>query len=157
MSLAFGWFLLIVVGHIETMVAENSFAVSLHKAVFFRYYETSGEHFFMSEAFAFAMDFLLLFVLSGLSLAIIKRFKKRLFGLRRTTRLKSGDRIALTSLWLIFPLRLFAESNRAALYGNGGFLTDNVGKIFAYIGNQEMKHEPLWITYSLALGFFFVA
>jgi len=156
MSLAFGWFLLIVVGHIETMVVENSFAVSLHKAVFFRYYETKG-HFFMSGAFAFTMDLLLLFVLSGLSLAMVKRFKMSLFGLRRTTRMKSGDRIALTSLWLIFPLRLFAESNTAAIYGNGSFLTNNVGKIFAFVANPEILQAPLWIAYSLALGFFFVA
>lgn len=156
MSLAFGWFLLIVVGHIETMVADNAFTVSLYKAVFFRYYDTKGD-FFMSGAFAFAMDFLLLFVLSGLSLAMIKRFKKRLFGLRRTTRLKWGDRIALTFLWLLFPLRLFAESNSAAIYGNGSFLTHSVGEMIAYITNPAMLHEPIWIAYSFALGFFFVA
>jgi Fe-S oxidoreductase len=156
MSLAFGWFLLIVFGHNETMVAETSFGVSLHKAVFFRYYETKGQ-FFMSGAFAFTMDLLLLFVLSGLGLAMIKRFKKRLFGLRRTTRMKSGDHIALTSLWLIFPLRLFAESNTAAIFGNGSFLTNSVGKVFEYLANPEMLHLPLWMAYSCVLGFFFVA
>lgn len=156
MSLAFGWFLLIVVGHIETMVAEHSFVVPLHKAVFLRYYHTQ-EQFYMSGIFSFTMDLLLLFVLSGLLLAVTKRFKKRLFGLRRTTRMKSGDHIALTSLWLIFPLRLFAESNTAALYGNGNFVTNNVGNIFTYIANPQILHEPLWIAYSCALGFFFIA
>ena len=156
MSLAFGWFLLIVVGHIESVIAEGSLSVPFHKAVFFRFYNTS-DTFFLSETFAFVMDLLLMFVLSGLMLAIIKRFKKRLFGLRRTTRMKSGDHIALTSLWLIFPLRLFAESNTAAIYGNGSFLTEGMGNIIKNILNPEMINIPLWMAYSTVLGFFFIA
>jgi Fe-S oxidoreductase len=156
MSLAFGWFLLIVVGHLETMIAEHSLFVPFHKAVFFRYYEGSGD-FFLSGFFAFLMDFLLLFVLSGLLFAIVKRFRKRLFGLRRTTRLKSGDKIALTSLWLIFPLRLLAESTTAAIYHNGGFLTSGVGFLIDFTGNPAILYYPFWMAYSLSLGFFFVA
>ncbi|WP_147271953.1 (Fe-S)-binding protein [Marinilabilia salmonicolor] len=156
MSLAFGWFLLIVVGHLETMIAEHSLFVPFHKAVFFRYYEGFDE-FFLSGLFSFLMDFLLLFVLSGLMFAIVKRFRKKLFGLRRTTHLKSGDKIALTSLWLIFPLRLLAESTSAAVYHNGGFLTSGVGAAIDFIGNPAIFYYPLWMAYSLSLGFFFVA
>ncbi len=155
MSLAFGWFLLIIVGHVETMIADQSLLVSFHKAVFFRFYNTNKD-FQLTKFFAFAMDFLLLFVLSGLVLAMLKRFKKKVFGLRRTTKLKSGDRIALTSLWLIFPLRLLAESNTVAIYHNGGFLTSGVGHLMSYLVNPDVLYIALWMAYSMALGFFFV-
>ncbi|MFO7669695.1 MAG: (Fe-S)-binding protein [Bacteroidales bacterium] len=156
MSLAFGWFLLIAVGHIEAMVAGRTFAVSIYKPVFFRFFERSND-FFLSGLFTFVMDLLLLFVLTGLGLAIIKRFRKRLFGLRKTTRLKTGDLIALTSLWLIFPLRLLAESNAAALYGNGGFMTTFTGNAIGGVLKPEIFNLPLWFAYSFTLGFFFVA
>lgn len=155
MSLAFGWFLLIVIGHIEVMCAKSSVFVPFHLAVFFRYFETTKD-FAFAGIFSFLMDLLLLFVLSGVCLALIKRFKKQIFGMKRTTRLKTGDRIALISLWLIFPLRLAAESMSANLYGNGSFLTSTVGN---FIGNSgsEAANFTLWMFYSCALGFFFVA
>ncbi|MGC9352450.1 MAG: hypothetical protein ACP5D9_01355 [Mariniphaga sp.] len=152
MSLAFGWFLLIVVGHVEVMIAEKSLIVPIYKPVFFRYFE-AGTGFQLAGVFAFVMDFLLLFTLSGLILAMAKRFRKKLFGLSRTTRLKSGDRIALTALWLIFPLRLLAESSAAALHGNGSFLTQTIGKLFENTFAPDMVSYSLWISYSLALGF----
>jgi Fe-S oxidoreductase len=154
MSLAFGWFLLIVVGHIESMTAGRSVFVPFYRAVFFRYFEY-GKDFAFSGVFSFAMDLLLLFVLTGLGLAMLKRFKKRLFGLKKTTRLKTADRIALTSLWLIFPLRLLAESFSAALHDNGSFLTSGLGRLFGHSGLAGHACLPLWIAYSLALGFFF--
>ena len=155
MSLAFGWFLLIVVGHAEAMVARQSLAIPFHLAVFFRYFET-GKDFDASWIFSFLMDFLLLFVLSGVALAMLKRFKKQLFGMKKTTRLKTGDRIALISLWLIFPLRLFAEGMSAQLYGNGSFLTSSMGHIFGNLSSPT-ANLALWTAYSFALGFFFVA
>lgn len=156
MSLAFGWFLLIVVGHIEVMVAEKAVFVPVYKPVFFRYFETNTEFPFAS-VFAFVMDLFLLFVLSGLLLAILKRFRKKLFGLTKTTRMKSGDHIALTSLWLIFPLRLLAESMAAAIHSNGSFLTQTVGKLFENVVAPEITSNALWMSYSCALGFFFIA
>jgi len=155
MSLAFGWFLLIVVGHIETMVARHSLVIPFHLPVFFRFFET-GKTFAGAGIFSLLMDFLLLFVLSGVSLAMLKRFKKQLFGMKKTTRLKTGDRIALTSLWLIFPLRLAAESMSANLYRNGSFLTSTLGSFMGNSGS-ETANLSLWTVYSLALGFFFVA
>jgi ferredoxin len=155
MSLAFGWFLLIVVGHTEAMGARQSLAIPFHLAVFFRYFET-GKDFAASWIFSFLMDFLLLFVLSGVALAMLKRFKKQLFGMKKTTRLKTGDRIALTSLWLIFPLRLFAEGMSAQLYGNGSFLTSSMGHVFGNLSSPT-ANLALWTPYSCALGFFFVA
>ncbi len=156
MSLAFGWFLLILVGHLETMIASKSVLVPIFKPVFFRYYAPMAP-FPFENLLSFIMDFLLLFVLSGLALAIIKRFKKSIFGLHRTTKLKTGDKIALTSLWLIFPLRLFAESCSAAIHQNGHFVTRSLGNLLALVPKIGYINKPLWMAYSFALGFFFVA
>lgn len=155
MSLAFGWFLLIVVGHIEVMTARQSLIAPVYLPIFFRYFET-GHNFRLAQFFSFLMDLLLLFVLSGVALAMLKRFKKQLFGMKKTTRLKTGDRIALISLWLIFPLRLLAEGSSAGLYGNGSFLTSLIGNILGNM-NSEAISLALWSAYSLSLGFFFVA
>jgi len=155
MSLAFGWFLLIVAGHIEVMTARNSLIAPFYLPIFFRYFETVHT-FRLAQFFSFLMDFLLLFVLSGVALAMLKRFKKRFFGMKKTTRLKTGDRIALISLWLIFPLRLLAESTSAGLHGNGSFLTSSVGHLLGNV-NSETTSLSLWTAYSFSLGFFFVA
>ncbi|WP_372931906.1 (Fe-S)-binding protein [Mariniphaga sediminis] len=155
MSLAFGWFLLIVLGHVEVMAARRSLLVPFYLPVFFRYFET-GTTFFASGIFSFLMDSFLLVVLSGVTLAMLKRFKKQLFGMKKTTRLKTGDRMALTSLWLIFPLRLLAEGMSAELYGNGSFLTSTVGHIIGSF-SSEPANLVLWTAYSCALGFFFAA
>ncbi|MBN2480948.1 MAG: 4Fe-4S dicluster domain-containing protein [Bacteroidales bacterium] len=156
MSLAFGWFLLIVMGHVEAMVAEGSLSVPFYMPIFFRYFKTT-EDFPLARFFSFMMDLLLLFVLSGVGLAMLKRFKKSLFGMKRTTRLKLFDRIALTSLWLIFPLRLLAESIAAAISHNGSFLTSGIGKILSSSQHIELLNTPAWLAYSLVLGFFFIA
>ncbi|MCK3685711.1 (Fe-S)-binding protein [Maribellus sp. YY47] len=155
MSLAFGWFLLIVVGHIEVMVSRQSLIAPIYLPVFFRYFETDHS-FMLSGIFSFLMDLLLLFVLSGVALALLKRFKKKLFGMKKTTRLKTGDRIALLSLWMIFPLRLLSEGMSAGLYGNGSFLTSTLGHIFGNL-NSETANLSLWTAYSCSLGFFFAA
>jgi Fe-S oxidoreductase len=157
MSLAFGWFLLIVVGHIETIFYEKTAAFPFHKAVFLRYYNTGSVHFVEANMFNFAMDFLLMFVLSGVALAYYKRLNKKIFGMKRTTKHALGDRIALTALWFIFPLRLLAESSSAALYQNGSFLTQSIGGAWSLLPHFELFHESLWFAYSSSLAFFFVA
>lgn len=117
MSLAFGWFLLIVVGWIETVAYLGFRYVPLHGHVFFKYFATELPH---KPVFDFLMDLLLLFVLSGVTLAFGKRIYSQAMGMRRTTRHVLGDRIALSVLWLIFPARLLAESITCALHGGGG-------------------------------------
>lgn len=118
MSLAFGWFLLIVVGWIETVAYLGFRYVPLHGHVFFKYFATELPH---KPVFDFLMDLLLLFVLSGVTLAFGKRIYSQAMGMRRTTRHVPGDRIALSVLWLIFPARLLAESITCALHGGGDF------------------------------------
>lgn len=157
MSLAFGWFLLIAVGWIETVAYLGFRYVPLQGHVFFKYFSTGLEH---KPAFEFVMDLLLLFVLSGVALAWGKRFYSRAMGLRRTTKHVLGDRIALSALWFVFPARLVAESATAALYGGGGFLTGSLGGWMAgHIGVIPLMNleNAAWWFYSSSLGVFFVA
>ncbi|HJA96417.1 MAG TPA: (Fe-S)-binding protein [Candidatus Alistipes faecavium] len=157
MSLAFGWFLLILTGWIETISYVGFRYVPLQGHVFFKYFATSLEH---KPLFDFLMDLLLLFVLSGVALAWGKRFWSRAMGMRRTTKHVPGDRVALSALWFIFPARLVAESATCALYGGGGFLTGGLGGwMSAHIGVLPLMNleSAAWWFYSSCLGLFFVA
>ncbi|WP_303273043.1 (Fe-S)-binding protein [uncultured Alistipes sp.] len=157
MSLAFGWFLLIAFGWVETLSYLGLRWVPLQGHVFFKYFATGLEH---KPFFDFVMDLLLLFVLSGVALAWGKRFYSKAMGLRRTTRHVVGDRVALSALWFIFPARLVAESVTCAIYGGGGFLTGGFGHWLA--GHVDMLtlmtlESVAWWFYSSCLGLFFVA
>ncbi len=160
MSLAFGWFLLIVVGWIETIFYLGFEPIPLQGHVFFKYFiPLNGitEHHILFEHL---MDALLLFVLSGVALAWYKRLRSRAMGMRKTTKHVAFDRIALSALWFVFPARLVAESITAAIYGGNGFLTGCIGKLLANSIPQEyltLIYEPAWWFYSCALGVFFVA
>lgn len=160
MSLAFGWFLLIVVGWIETIVYLGFEAIPLQGHVFFKYFipvNNITEH---HPLFEQLMDALLLFVLSGVTLAWYKRIKSRAMGMRKTTKHTTFDRIALSALWFIFPARLVAESLTAAIYGGNGFLTGSIGNILRESVPQDrlmLLYEPAWWFYSSVLGIFFVA
>jgi Fe-S oxidoreductase len=157
MSLAFGWFLLIVVGHIETIVHTKSMAFPFHMPIFYRYFVGGNNHVYLSGFFPFMMDLILLFVLTGVGLALLKRIRSSYFGMKKTTSLKSGDRIALISLWLIFPLRFIAESFSAGIYYNGSFFTQTAGNFFRSFLPLEQLQLPLWWAYSISLGLFFIA
>lgn len=157
MSLAFGWFLLIVVGHIEAYVHYQSFKVPAYKAIFMRYFMTQPSITFSGKILAACMDLLLLFVLSGVALAYYKRLNSRSFGMKKTTQLKTGDRIALTALWLIFPLRFFAESVSAGIHRNGSLISQPTGQLLSSILPVQSLEMPLWWAYSGALGLFFFA
>jgi Fe-S oxidoreductase len=157
MSLAFGWFLLIVAGHVETVVHTKSMAFPFHMPIFYRYFVGGNNQVYLSGFFPFMMDLILLFVLSGVALALLKRIRSRYFGMKKTTSLKSGDRIALISLWLIFPLRFIAESFSAGIYYNGSFFTQTAGNFFRSFLPLEQLQLPLWWAYSISLGLFFIA
>ncbi len=157
MSLAFGWFLLIVVGHIEACMHYQTLAVPVYKAIFMRYFSPQPSITFSGKIMAASMDLLLLFVLSGVLLAYYKRVNSRMFGMKKTTKLKMGDRIALTALWLIFPLRFLAESVAAGIHHNGSIISQPTGHFLAAILPVQLLEMPLWWAYSLALGLFFFA
>ena len=157
MSLAFGWFLLIAVGWIETVAHLGFRYVPLQGHVFFKYFATELPH---KPFFDFVMDLLLLFVLSGVMLAWSKRFYSKAMGMRRTTKHVLGDRIALSALWFIFPARLAAESATCALYGGGSFLTATLGGwMHDRIGMPALAdiESAAWWFYSSCLGLFFAA
>lgn len=160
MSLAFGWFLLIVVGWIETIVYLGFELIPLQGHVFFKYFiplnNITEHHPFFEQL----MDGLLLFVLSGVALAWYKRLRSKAMGMRKTTKHVAFDRIALSALWFIFPARLVAESLTAAIYGGNGFLTGSIGNALSNIVSQDILiqlYEPAWWFYSSMLGIFFVA
>ena len=62
MSLAFGWFLLIVVGHIEACVHYQTFKVPAYKAIFMRYFMTEPSITLSGKILAACMDLLLLLI-----------------------------------------------------------------------------------------------
>lgn len=161
MSLALGWFLLIVVGWIETTVYLGARLVPLHAHVFFKYFMQDMPH---KELLGInldnVMDALLLLVLSGVALAWIKRVYSRFMGMKRTTRHTPGDRVAMGALWFVFPLRLVSESLASAIYSGGGFATGYLGGVFAAIlpaDTLAAACEISWWCYSSALSVFFVA
>lgn len=159
-SLAFGWFLLILVGWIETIAYLGMEWVPLQGHVFFKYFmPVNGitEHIPLFEQL---MDALLLVVLIGVAMAWFKRLRSKFMGMRRTTKHVLFDRIALSALWFIFPTRLIAESMTAALYGGHGFLTGSIGGWMANTIPHETLvtlYDPSWWVYSSLLCLFFVA
>jgi len=156
MSLAFGWFLLILFGTIEADIFGKSHLNPPSRAIFFRFFNPDHGKTFFESGYAFLMDLILAFILSGLILAIIKRFSSRVVGMKKTTRLKILDRVALTALWLIFPSRLIAESLTSGAYGTGSFLTGSLGSVLAsFLPAKEVAY-PFWWLYSLSLGTFFI-
>ena len=159
-SLAFGWFLLIVVGWIETTVYLGLKPVPLQGHVFFKYFAPHLNLDAHYAVFEHLMDALLLVVLIGVGLALFKRVRSSVMGMRSTTKHVLFDRVALSALWFIFPARLVAESLTVALHGGGGFLTGTLGTYLA----KHLPYEILdilcmqsWWFYSAVLGLFFVA
>ncbi|MCF0177972.1 MAG: hypothetical protein HUJ90_05035, partial [Bacteroidales bacterium] len=121
-SIAFGWFMLILLGHLEVLIFIPKRLKTFYYPIFFNFFVAEENATFGGKLFFFLMDFFLGLVLCGIALAMIKRVRSRIFGMRRTTRPSIPDMIGLYSLWAIFPLRLLAEGFTAHLSG-GSFLT----------------------------------
>jgi Fe-S oxidoreductase len=156
MSLAFGWFLLILFGTLEADIFGSSHLNPPYKSIFFKFFNPDHGRTGLEAAWSFWMDLILAFILSGLILAVIKRLTPKVVGMKKTTKLRPLDRVALTSLWLIFPSRLLAESFTSGAYGTGSFLTGSLGSWLAsFLPANEMAY-PFWWLYSLSLGTFFV-
>ncbi len=152
-SIAFGWFMLIVIGHIEVFLYTPQRMHQVWYPIFFRYFVAASDSTMKGSFFFFLMDFFLLVVLSGIILAIIKRVRSRLFGMRRTTRPSVTDLVGLYSLWMIFPLRLLAEGFTADISG-GSFLTKSLNTVLHSFLSDQMNMLPTWWAYSIALGIF---
>ena len=156
MSLAFGWLLLIVAGNIEAFLSRPGTIHPPYYPIFFRYFEPDAD-FIGSSWFLFLMDLILLFVLSGVALAFYKRFRSVSLGLKKTTSLLWNDKVALYSLWAIFPLRLLAESITSGNAGNGSFITGSLGYALSSFLPLAGLENTAWSLYSFALGAFFFA
>ncbi|MCU0361749.1 MAG: (Fe-S)-binding protein [Bacteroidales bacterium] len=156
MSLAFGWFLLIFFGTIEADIFGEKHLNAPYKAIFFKFFNPEHGRSGFEAAYSFLMDLILAFILTGLLLAIVKRFFSPVVGMKKTTKHTATDRIALTALWLIFPSRLIAESLTSGAYGTGSFLTGSLGNVLADFLPAGRMAYPFWWLYSIALGTFFI-
>lgn len=153
-SIAFGWFMIILIGHVETFLYVPDRAGLLYYPIFFRYFVMETNHTLQGALLFFLMDFFLLIILSGVALAMFKRVRSRALGMRRTTRTTLPDKIAMYALWAIFPLRLLAEGFTAGISG-GSFLTKGIWHIFSNFLSNDYHILPTWWAYSIALGIFF--
>ena len=153
-SIAFGWFMIILIGHIETFLYVPERAGLLYYPIFFRFFMMETNHTLQGALLFFLMDFFLLVILSGIALAMFKRIRSRALGMRRTTRTTFPDKIAMYALWAIFPLRLLAEGFTAGISG-GSFLTKSVWLLFSNFLSNDYHILPTWWAYSIALGTFF--
>ena len=64
MSLAFGWFLLIVIGKLETLYYTHDLANEIYYPVFFRFFEQTPHQSSLLHFLNGTMDFLLFFILT---------------------------------------------------------------------------------------------
>jgi Fe-S oxidoreductase len=157
MSLAFGWFLLIVIGKLETFFYTGKLANELYYPVFFRFFEQQPHQSGMLLFFNALMDFTLLVVLSGIVVAILRRLRPGIAGMKKAVKHSLGDRLALSSLWLIFPLRLLAESTTAGFSGNGSFITQPLGDFLSIFLPLQQIYMVFWWMYSISIGTFLVS
>ena len=152
-SIAFGWFMLIVLGHIEVLLFVPGRINIFYYPIFFNYFVAENEQTLKGSLLFFLMDFFLLIVLIGIALAMYKRVHSRLFGMRRTPWPSVMNNIGLYSLWAIFPLRLLAESFTAHISG-GSFLTIPANWLFRQFLGNDLNMLPTWWAYSFALCIF---
>jgi len=155
-SLAFGWFLLILIGNMESRIHSPTGMNPPYVPIFFKFFIQNDTNFIFADVFSFLMDVILLIVLIGVLLALYKRIWSKFFGMKKTTKQKRIDKYGLISLWCIFPLRFLAESATAAIYDNGSFLTDFGGKMISSIVEPNVVFYLFWWMYSISLGLFFV-
>ena len=152
-SIAFGWFMIILLGHIEVMLFLPERIHLFYYPIFFNFFVAEADSTIQGSLLFFLMDFFLLVILSGIGLAMVKRVRSRLFGMRRTARPSLLNQIGLYSLWAIFPLRLLAESFTAHISG-GSFLTIPANWVFRQFLGNDLNMLPTWWAYSIALGVF---
>nr|AIF26771.1 putative Fe-S oxidoreductase [uncultured bacterium fosmid pJB89E1] len=152
-SIAFGWFMLIVLGHIEVILFVPTRINLFYYPIFFNFFVAEVNETMKGSLLFFLMDLFLLIVLSGIALAMIKRVRSRLFGMRRTARPSLTNTIGLYALWAIFPLRLLAETFTAHISG-GSFLTGPANWLFRQFLGNDLHYMPTWWAYSICLCVF---
>lgn len=157
MSLAFGWFMLIVIGNFESKVFTSTHINPPYFPIFLEYFVPGMGTFKYHQTFSFLMDFFLLMVLSGVVLAFTKRFVSKKFSIAKKPKLTAIDKVGLFSLWAIFPLRLLAESINSGIHQTGGFMTQPLGDWLFTMELGDASSYAAWWAYSISLGIFFIA
>ena len=163
MSIALGWFMIIIVGHFESVAFSPlrgldvpfmpKLMSNLYLPIFFRYF-TIEDLSLKAHIFSFLMDFFLLMIISGIVIAVVKKKKPRNVGLKRVTKFGIKEDLVRLSLWTIFPLRFLAESSMANIAG-GSFLTKYLGFELLFGGNyNETLSMVFWWLYSIDLAVF---
>lgn len=163
MSIALGWFMIIVVGHFESIAFSPlrglevpfmpKLMSNLYLPIFFRYFAIEDLS-LKAQIYSFLMDFFLLMIISGIFIAAVKKKKPRKVGLKRVTKFGLKEDLVRLSLWTIFPLRFLAESSIANIAG-GSFLTKYIGFELVFGGNyNETLSLVLWWLYSIDLAIF---
>ncbi len=158
MSFALFWFLMIIVGSLESKLVSKYPFNAPYDPIFLKYFEHDFSNVSTHTLYFFSMDLFLLLLLIAVLLAVFKKLHSSVFGLKKTTNHRLVDKIARYLLWLIFPLRYIAESITSGLYQNGGFLTGSTGNILANSFSSGLLTSieyPTWWLYSSVLGAFF--
>ena len=164
-AIAFGWFMIIVVGHFETVALSplkdmhlplwEKLMSNLYMPIFFRYFAVEAPT-LNAHIFAFLMDFFLLVIISGIVIAVVKKKRPRKVGLKRVTKFGLKEDLVRISLWTIFPLRFLAEASMANISG-GSFLTKFIGFDLLFGGHyNETLSYILWWAYSIDLAIFMI-
>ena len=115
-AIAFGWFMLIVIGHFQVILLKPLHDLPMPERTFANFYYPIFFSHFASEEFSLKarvlgilMDSFLLLILSGILIAVIKRIKSKTVGVKKATKFGFADNAIRYALWTIFPLRLIAE------------------------------------------------
>ena len=112
-AIAFGWFMIIVIGHIMlfTLKPLEGVEVEGFPRLFTNFYYPIFFKYFAEETpvFAFLMDFFLLMIISGILIAVVKKIHSKIIGVKRIMHFGFADNMIRFALWTIFPFRLIAE------------------------------------------------
>lgn len=112
-SIAFGWFMLIVIGHVMLFTLkplQNVDVQGFERTFTNFYYPIFYKHFAPeTSVFAFLMDFFLIVIITGIFIAVVKKIYSGMVGVKRVTKFGFADNMIRFALWTIFPFRLVAE------------------------------------------------
>lgn len=112
-AIAFGWFMIIVIGHIMLFKLKPLEGVDVEgfPRMFTNFYYPIFFKYFAEETpvFAFLMDFFLLMIISGILIAVVKKIHSKIVGVKRIMHFGFADNMIRFALWTIFPFRLIAE------------------------------------------------
>ncbi len=124
-AIAFGWFMIIVIGHIEVFVLQpfrdynlsiaQDFGSKLYLPIFFRFFSPEAAS-PTAKILAFLMDFFLALILCGILTAFLKKIRSTIVGVKRITKFGLADSVIRVALWTIFPFRLAAETTQLMVF-----------------------------------------